>query len=277
MPFCTCRCSPGSDRILKAMNRSHTRDSYLAPARPVRAVRPDIALSGDFIVGFPRRDRRRFRGDAAPLVARSAMPSAFSFKYSPRPGTPAADMDGQIADRRDGRAAPALAGRAQSPISWPSIRPRSASAAPCWSSRPGRHRQDLSRGGACPPAHHRLGRPHHPVAPGGRGRRAARLPARRHEGEGRSLSPPALRRALRHDARRAGRARAHHESGEIEIAPLAFMRGRTLANAFVILDEAQNTTPMQMKMFLTRLGEGSTPHGHHRRRKASPLPIMPPT
>jgi phosphate starvation-inducible protein PhoH and related proteins len=47
------------------------------------------------------------------------------------------------------------------------------------------------------------------------------------------------------------------ESGEIEIAPLAFMRGRTLANAFVILDEAQNTTPVQMKMFLTRLGENS--------------------
>lgn len=47
------------------------------------------------------------------------------------------------------------------------------------------------------------------------------------------------------------------ESGEIEIAPLAFMRGRTLAHCFVILDEAQNTTPMQMRMFLTRLGEGS--------------------
>jgi phosphate starvation-inducible PhoH-like protein len=46
-------------------------------------------------------------------------------------------------------------------------------------------------------------------------------------------------------------------TGEIEIAPLAFMRGRTLANAFAILDEAQNTTAMQMKMFLTRLGEGS--------------------
>ena len=46
-------------------------------------------------------------------------------------------------------------------------------------------------------------------------------------------------------------------SGEIEVAPLAFMRGRTLAHAFVILDEAQNTTPVQMKMFLTRLGEGS--------------------
>lgn len=47
------------------------------------------------------------------------------------------------------------------------------------------------------------------------------------------------------------------ENGEIEIAPLAFMRGRTLSNAFVILDEAQNTTPLQMKMFLTRLGENS--------------------
>jgi phosphate starvation-inducible PhoH-like protein len=46
-------------------------------------------------------------------------------------------------------------------------------------------------------------------------------------------------------------------NGDIEVAPLAFMRGRTLANAFVILDEAQNTTPMQMKMFLTRLGQHS--------------------
>jgi phosphate starvation-inducible protein PhoH and related proteins len=50
---------------------------------------------------------------------------------------------------------------------------------------------------------------------------------------------------------------AYREEGKIEIAPLAFMRGRTLSNAFVILDEAQNTTPQQMKMFLTRLGEGS--------------------
>jgi phosphate starvation-inducible PhoH-like protein len=47
------------------------------------------------------------------------------------------------------------------------------------------------------------------------------------------------------------------ENGEIEIAPLAFMRGRTLSNAYVILDEAQNTTPVQMKMFLTRLGENA--------------------
>jgi phosphate starvation-inducible PhoH-like protein len=54
------------------------------------------------------------------------------------------------------------------------------------------------------------------------------------------------------------------EEKRIEIAPLAFMRGRTLSNAFVVLDEAQNATTMQMKMFLTRLGEGSA-HGHHRR------------
>jgi len=47
------------------------------------------------------------------------------------------------------------------------------------------------------------------------------------------------------------------DAGDIEVAPLAFMRRRTLANAFVILDEAQNTTPMQMKMFLTRLGENA--------------------
>jgi len=55
----------------------------------------------------------------------------------------------------------------------------------------------------------------------------------------------------------AEKVRKHIENGDIEIAPLAFMRGRTLADAFVILDEAQNTTPMQMKMFLTRLGEGA--------------------
>ena len=95
-----------------------------------------------------------------------------------------------------------------------------------------------------------------PVAPRGRGGRAARLPARRHEGEGRSLSPPALRRALRH-ACRPSRSSGGSRRGEIEIAPIAFMRGRTLADAFIILDEAQNTTPAQMKMFLTRFGQNS--------------------
>jgi phosphate starvation-inducible PhoH-like protein len=55
----------------------------------------------------------------------------------------------------------------------------------------------------------------------------------------------------------ADRVAKQLENGEIEIAPLAFMRGRTLSNAFIILDEAQNTTPVQMKMLLTRLGENS--------------------
>jgi len=60
-----------------------------------------------------------------------------------------------------------------------------------------------------------------------------------------------------HDMLPADQIANRLESGEIEIAPLAFMRGRTLAHCYVILDEAQNTTPMQMRMFLTRLGEGS--------------------
>ena len=60
-----------------------------------------------------------------------------------------------------------------------------------------------------------------------------------------------------HDMMPAERVIRHVENGEIEVAPLAFMRGRTLSNAYVILDEAQNTTPTQMKMFLTRLGENS--------------------
>ena len=104
--------------------------------------------------------------------------------------------------------------------------------------------------------HHRQRPAADPVAPRGRSGRAARLPAGRHEGEGRPLSPPALRRALRY-ACRPSRSSAASPAGEIEIAPIAFMRGRTLADAFVILDEAQNTTPVQMKMFLTRFGQGS--------------------
>src|ERR1700748_3406985 len=60
-----------------------------------------------------------------------------------------------------------------------------------------------------------------------------------------------------HDMVPAEQIAKRMEAGDIEIAPLAFMRGRTLAHCFVILDEAQNTTPMQMRMFLTRLGEGS--------------------
>ena len=87
------------------------------------------------------------------------------------------------------------------------------------------------------------------------GERLGFLPGDMH-GQGRPVPAPALRRALRH-ARARGRRSGCMERGTIEVAPLAFMRGRTLNDSFIILDEAQNTTPEQMKMFLTRLGFGS--------------------
>jgi tRNA-2-methylthio-N6-dimethylallyladenosine synthase len=96
MPYLHLPVQSGSDPILKAMNRSHTRDSYLRLLDKVRAVRPDIALSGDFIVGFPGETDADFEATLS-LVREVGYAYAFSFKYSPRPGTPAADMDGQIA------------------------------------------------------------------------------------------------------------------------------------------------------------------------------------
>ncbi len=96
MPFLNLPVQSGSDRILKAMNRSHTRDSYLRIIERVRSARPDIALSGDFIVGFPGETDAEFE-ETLDLVRATAYAQAYSFKYSPRPGTPAADMDGQIA------------------------------------------------------------------------------------------------------------------------------------------------------------------------------------
>ena len=75
-----------------------------------------------------------------------------------------------------------------------------------------------------------------------------------HGREGEPVPAAALRRARRHGGLRARMRRVLMERGVIEVAPLAFMRGRTLNDAFVILDEAQNTTSEQMKMFLTRLG-----------------------
>jgi tRNA-2-methylthio-N6-dimethylallyladenosine synthase len=81
--------------VLKAMNRSHDRDSYLRLLDRVRAVRPDIALSGDFIVGFPGETEAEFAETLA-LVDAVGYAQAYSFKYSPRPGTPAADMAGAV-------------------------------------------------------------------------------------------------------------------------------------------------------------------------------------
>ena len=95
MPFLHLPVQSGSDPILKAMNRSHSRDSYLRILDRVRAVRPDIAFSGDFIVGFPGESDADFE-DTMSLVREVGYAQAYSFKYSPRPGTPAADMADQI-------------------------------------------------------------------------------------------------------------------------------------------------------------------------------------
>jgi len=96
MPFLHLPVQSGSDPILRAMNRSHTVDSYLRLLDKVRAVRPDIALSGDFIVGFPGESEEDFAASVA-LIDTVGYAQAFSFKYSPRPGTPAATMEDQIA------------------------------------------------------------------------------------------------------------------------------------------------------------------------------------
>jgi tRNA-2-methylthio-N6-dimethylallyladenosine synthase len=95
MPFLHLPVQSGSDPILKAMNRSHSVDSYLAIIERVRAARPDIAVSGDFIVGFPGETEADFEATLN-IVAQVNYAQAFSFKYSPRPGTPAAEMDGQV-------------------------------------------------------------------------------------------------------------------------------------------------------------------------------------
>jgi tRNA-2-methylthio-N6-dimethylallyladenosine synthase len=85
----------GSDRILAAMNRRHTAADYLGVVERLRAARPDLALSSDFIVGFPGETEADFR-DTLRLVDEVGYSSAFSFKYSPRPGTPAAERDDQV-------------------------------------------------------------------------------------------------------------------------------------------------------------------------------------
>jgi len=95
MPYLHLPVQSGSNRILKAMNRSHTAENYLAILEKVRAARPDIALSGDFIVGFPGETEKDFEATIQ-MVDAVRYASAYSFKYSPRPGTPAATMEDQI-------------------------------------------------------------------------------------------------------------------------------------------------------------------------------------
>ena len=95
MPYLHLPVQSGSNRILKAMNRSHSVDSYLRTIEKVRAARPDIAISGDFIVGFPGESDEDFT-DTLAIVDAVGYASAYSFKYSARPGTPAAVMEGAV-------------------------------------------------------------------------------------------------------------------------------------------------------------------------------------
>jgi tRNA-2-methylthio-N6-dimethylallyladenosine synthase len=97
MPYLHLPVQSGSDRILAAMNRRHRAADYLAKVTRIRAARPDIALSGDFIVGFPGETDADFE-DTLTLVREVGYASAFSFKYSPRPGTPAAAHHDQVAE-----------------------------------------------------------------------------------------------------------------------------------------------------------------------------------
>ncbi|WP_206367487.1 tRNA (N6-isopentenyl adenosine(37)-C2)-methylthiotransferase MiaB [Sphingomonas sinipercae] len=96
MPYLHLPVQSGSDRVLRAMNRSHTSESYLRTIEKVRAARPDIAISGDFIVGFPGETDQEFE-ETLQIVDAVRYAAAYSFKYSPRPGTPAASMEDQIA------------------------------------------------------------------------------------------------------------------------------------------------------------------------------------
>ena len=97
MPYHHLPVQSGSDRILAAMNRQHTRDDYFRLVDRLRAARPDLALSSDFIVGFPGETDADFALTLA-LVRDVAFAQAYSFKYSPRPGTPAASAERQVPD-----------------------------------------------------------------------------------------------------------------------------------------------------------------------------------
>lgn len=95
MPFLHLPVQAGSDRILDAMNRGHTRDDYLRIIERVRAARPDIALSSDFIVGYPGETDADFEQTMS-LVREVGFAQTYSFKYSPRPGTPASAERKQV-------------------------------------------------------------------------------------------------------------------------------------------------------------------------------------
>ncbi len=118
MPYLHLPVQSGSSRILKAMNRAHTRESYLATLARLRAARPDVALSGDFIVGFPGETEADFQ-DTLSIVREVQYAAAYCFKYSIRPGTPAAAMADQVPEAvKDDRLARLLAAVAEGSLAF---------------------------------------------------------------------------------------------------------------------------------------------------------------
>jgi tRNA-2-methylthio-N6-dimethylallyladenosine synthase len=97
MPYVHLPVQSGSDKMLAAMNRRHSRAEYLDVIGRLRAARGDLAFTSDFIVGFPGETEEDFR-DTLTLVEDVGFASAYTFMYSPRPGTPAAEMDDQVPD-----------------------------------------------------------------------------------------------------------------------------------------------------------------------------------
>ena len=131
MPYLHLPVQSGSDRILKRMNRKHTAESYVRLIERIRAARPDILISGDFIVGFPEETDADFEA-TMDLIREVGYGQAFSFKYSPRPGTPAAEraqVDPDVASERlsrfraaDYRATARHPGRDGGPRTWRAVR-----------------------------------------------------------------------------------------------------------------------------------------------------------
>ncbi len=97
MPYLHLPVQSGSDAVLDAMNRKHRAEDYLRIIEDLRAARPDIALSSDFIVGFPGESEKDFEA-TMDIVRKTLYAQAYSFKYSPRPGTPASIQDGQVGE-----------------------------------------------------------------------------------------------------------------------------------------------------------------------------------
>ncbi len=102
MPYLHLPVQAGSDKILKRMNRQHTAESYIKLMERLREARPDLHVSGDFIVGFPEETEEDFQ-DTLNLIKTVKYGSAFSFKYSPRPGTPAAERPQVPEDEKNDR------------------------------------------------------------------------------------------------------------------------------------------------------------------------------